>query len=135
MAVLVRLLVVPRMLMVVRAVLAGMLMVVPGVSALMVVRVLVLVHMLMAVGVLVRMGMHPDARMLVRMLMRVGVFMPVVVGMLMVALHGCPPFGMGFTATDSNIVPRRPQGQPARMISSCARHRPLCAKRHTRADV
>ncbi len=74
--------------MVVRPVPMGVVMGVRVVPARMFVRVLVLVRMTVAVCVRVRMGMHSHAWMLMRMLVLVGVLVSVVVGMLVVALHG-----------------------------------------------
>lgn len=92
--VLVQLVIVARMFVVVRAVLAGMLM--DMARALVVpVGMLVLVRVVVAVVVLVRMRMLPLARVRVRMLMTVCVLMLVAVGMLMVALHGAS-FAMMF---------------------------------------
>ncbi|MHC1700772.1 MAG: hypothetical protein AB9900_07305 [Humidesulfovibrio sp.] len=79
---------VPGMLVVVRTVFPAMLMAVPARAARMFVRVLVLVRMTVAVCVRVRMGMHSHAWMLMRMLVLVGVLVLMLVGMLVVALHG-----------------------------------------------
>jgi hypothetical protein len=89
--VLVRFLIMPAMLMIVRTVHAGVIMDMPGLVRSVLVRMLVLVRVHVRMGVRVRMRMHANARMLVRMLMLVGVFVRVIVGMLMVALHGLPP--------------------------------------------
>jgi hypothetical protein len=83
MLVLVRLLAVPPLLVLMRTMLVRVVVGVRIITAGVVVRMRVLVMMPMAA----RMGMHPDARMLVRVFMFVGVFVLMVVGMLVIALH------------------------------------------------
>ena len=85
MRVVVDLVLVTGMLVVVRAVLSGVLMVVPGPG--MVVGMLVLVGVLVAVGVDVRMGMLSQARVFVLVLVLMHMVVGVLVPVFMISLH------------------------------------------------
>lgn len=82
--------VMPRMFVIVRAVLAGMLVDVARPFRVLV-RMLVLVLVAVRVGMLMRVRMLALAWMRVRMFVLVGMLVRVVVSMLVVALHGLPP--------------------------------------------
>jgi hypothetical protein len=129
MLVVVRLVLVARVLVVVRSMLAGMLMHMAR-ALVMPMRVLVLVLVVMAVGVFVRVRMLALARVRVRVFVLVGMLVRMVVGMLVVALHGRLLFPFGSSGIGHNIMPRMAQVQPARIIPSCASFRlfllPVC---------
>jgi hypothetical protein len=91
MAVVVLLALVPRMCMVMLAMLGYVVVGVGVVRTHMVMWVLVLMWMPVAVCMRVRVGMHPDARMFMRMFVFMGVLMDVFVAVLVIALHDRSP--------------------------------------------
>jgi hypothetical protein len=67
-------------------------------------RVVMRVLVLVAMHVLMRMGMHSYARVLMGVLMLMGVLVLMVVAVFVVALHGCAPFLIGCNTLSSPTV-------------------------------
>jgi hypothetical protein len=99
-----------RMVVIVGAVIAAMLVIVAGLSG-MLVRVAVLVMVLMGVGMLMFVAVH-FALMFVWMRMRVSVFMCMVVLVFMVALHDPAPFSSKVYSTLLTRTPGRSTSRP-----------------------